>query len=98
MLPLNEGNKVCEAFGMHLASPQNQDEFDKLKQLVLTLGEGSTAISGFRSEIDENVWVDSSNQINYTMDWIPGTPSIYGDSHCIGRSDVKIIFKNNKSS
>jgi hypothetical protein len=80
--------RVCQSFNMILASPQNQDEFIALKEMVRKSinSYDQLKIAGYRSEIDEKVWLDSDEKINYEMSWLSGEPNNYeGDEACIGR-------------
>lgn len=88
-MPSDKANKICQAFDMNLAAPQNQNEFDQLRKFVSKSGvKGFLAIAGYRSEIDGNVWVDSSNKVNYSIDWATGKPNNNGGGDCIGRTRV----------
>lgn len=68
--------KVCHSMDMILASPQNQLEFDNLKDLLrnVTFEWENAAISGYKSE-SQNEWLDSGEKLNYEINWGRGEPN-----------------------
>jgi hypothetical protein len=63
---------ACKSFGMALASPNSQEEYSKLQNLLSNLEvPTSVAIAVFRSAVDSNLWLDGNgNTKNYLIDWI----------------------------
>lgn len=82
-------NQICQAFDMILAAPQSQSEFDRLKRLLLAaeyIPWGRASIAGYRSEEKTKEWYDSSQLINYAIDWNDGEPNNSGGKeNCLGR-------------
>lgn len=62
---------ACKSFGMNLASPQNQEEYNKVQTLLTNLPElTSAAIAVIRSATDKKVWLDGDgNKKNYEINW-----------------------------
>lgn len=72
---------------MNLASPQNQEEYDNLRNLLRnsTAEWGHVIIAGYRSEEDKKTWVTSDNKIKYSIDWYFDEPNnADGQENCIG--------------
>lgn len=66
-----EANQICRAFGMILAAPQSQAEFDQLKELLLVSENvewNQAAIAGYRSEEKRKKWISSVDEINFKID------------------------------
>lgn len=62
---------ACKSFGMNLASPKYQDEYETLQSLLANLPvPSSAAIALFRSSADKEVWLDGDgNSKNYNISW-----------------------------
>jgi Lectin C-type domain len=62
---------ACKSFGMNLASPKNQAEYNTLQNLLADLlVPSSAAIAVFRSSADKNIWLDGDgNTKNYKIPW-----------------------------
>ncbi|KAJ6644174.1 hypothetical protein Bhyg_09141 [Pseudolycoriella hygida] len=81
--------KVCQSFDMILASPQDQGEYDNLKNLLnkTTFEWQNAAIAGYRVDsgaTKDGVWKDSGDKLNYTMNFGKGEPNnLKGDEWCI---------------
>lgn len=78
-----EATVACRSFGMVLASPVNQQEYNKL-QLLLENYQTSATIAVYRSETNDDVWIDGNgNPIGYEIQWADGEPSNTNDNeHC----------------
>lgn len=85
-----QANQICQAFGMTLASPQSQAEFDQLKKLLFAAENipwTHAVIAGYRSEEKTKKWLDSTHEIKYGIDWNDGEPNNSGNrENCIGRT------------
>lgn len=78
-----EASVVCKSFGMILASPEDQQEFDNLVAKMPSMA----TIAAYRSESDDNVWLDGyGNAINYNFVWTKGSAS-NSDGHCVEFED-----------
>lgn len=79
---------MCKAFGMILAAPQNQDEYDRLKYLAgihPNAADIYAAIAVTRSELNKNLWLSSGKEINFNLTWADGEPNnVYDNEHCVG--------------
>lgn len=72
---------------MSLASPQSQDEYDKLVESLKGFKPSwdELHISGYRSWANNNEWVSSGEKLKYKIAWSDGEPNnIDNDEHCIG--------------
>ena len=71
----SEAIQVCQSMDMILASPQSQQEYDNLKNLLrkVTFEWENAAIAGYKS--DRDVWLDSGNKLNYEINWGVGEPN-----------------------
>lgn len=93
-LPTVDAIKVCQSMGMILASPQDQKEYDNLKNILLnvSLPWENAAISGYRSN-DE--WFDSGDKLNYEITWDVGEPNnVKLNEACMFLSTKNGIFAN----
>lgn len=83
-----QANQICQAFGMILAAPQSQAEFEQLKKLLLTAENvdwSHATIAGYRSEEKTKNWIDSAHEIRFEFDWNDGEPNNSGGrENCIG--------------
>lgn len=70
-----EAIQVCQSMNMILASPQSQQEYDNLKNLLrnVTFEWENAAIAGYKSNRD--VWLDSGDKLNYEINWGVGEPN-----------------------
>lgn len=80
-----EATIACKSFGMVFASPENQQEYDNLRDLMQEHDNPAAAIAAFRSELDNEIWIDGQGKLlNYIMKWAEGEPSnLYGNEHCV---------------
>lgn len=84
--------KICQSFDMILASPNDQDEYDRIRSLVSNHNSPwiDAYIAGYRSEEDHDVWLDSKDQLNYRIAWMGGEPNDgEGKENCIGKNISK---------
>lgn len=86
--PYDIAHQICGAFDMILAAPQNQDEYDHIKQLASVHSKAdrlSVRIAVQRSEFNDQEWLSSGKKINYELTWADGEPdNIYNEQHCVG--------------
>lgn len=70
-MEIKEACKICQSFGLKLANPQNQYEFDNLES-ILSYKEkwGFFGIAGYRSET--NKWKDCDDNLKYSIEKFRG--------------------------
>lgn len=87
--PISKSHQICESFNMILAAPQDQSEYDNLKKLSkkLNVDDFEAAISGYRSKLNDRLWLINGKEVNFVIDWFDGEPKPnkpYSDEHCYG--------------
>lgn len=96
--PISSANQICESFNMILAAPQDQSEYDNLKKLMkrLNVKNFEAAISGYRSELNDGLWLINGKEVNFDISWLDGEPSNDKNAEfCYGkRKRIKANFKH----
>lgn len=87
--PIFDAMKVCQSFDMTLASPKNQDEFDRLRSLLREdRSWDGLSMAGYRSEEFFRQWNDASGELNYNVVWNSGEPNNAGGrENCMSKNN-----------
>lgn len=79
--------QICKSFDMILASPRNQEEYERLKILARDYADrwAFLVIAGFRSEKGDHEWFIGSDKMNFPGDF-NGSDSYKsgGQENCLG--------------
>lgn len=84
---------------MRLASMKDQSDYNKLSKLLsdLDFDWKNAAVAAYRSEIDNTMWADETDKVNYRINWRSGEPNNYdGIEDCIGEMNYFNYSLNKK--
>lgn len=81
--------KVCQSMNMILASPQNQDEYNFMREMIKEAHSTGVRIDQvfidvYRSELSNNAWKSQGNEVNFDIAFESNQPDNYkGKENCL---------------